>query len=129
MVREMEHVARGKARLSVGVERYLVARKETVATNYLLILGVPDDKLLIGIGADVEVVKVESLASAATCGAEGYLTQAANLLKHVGRVLPRNDVYLVVALVGAAQLSLGSQLGFEHLLVDRRDNGFHIIEH
>ena len=124
----MEHVAGGELGLSLLVHLPLGAFEVTVAADDLLGLGVPHDELLVAVLADVELVDVHILARAASCLAEGYLAQTSDLLHHVRCVVGRDDVDLVVALVGHAELALRGQLLFEDFFVDGGDNWlFHIF--
>ena len=98
-----------------------------VAANDFLFLRVPHDELLVAIVAGVELVEVERLACASTRLAEGDLTQTTNLLQHVGCIVSRDDIYLVVALVGHAELFVGRQFALQRLLVNGgNDRLFHL---
>ena len=115
---EVEHVTCGELRLAVLVEFPVGAEHVAVAADDLLCLGVPHDELLVAVRAGVELVDVHRLAGAAACLAECYLAQTAYLAHHVRRVVCRNDVYLVVALVSHAELTLGSEFASEQLFAD-----------
>ena len=115
---EVEHVACGELRLAVLVEFPVGAEHVAVAADDLLCLGVPHDELLVAVRAGVELVDVHRLAGAAACLAECYLAQTAYLAHHVRRVVCRDDVYLVVALVSHAELTLGSEFASEQLFAD-----------
>lgn len=104
---EAEHVTGGQVRLTgVGVDGPVATEQVAVAAEYLLVFGVPDDELSVGVFAGVELIEVERLASAAAGIAEGYFAQTAYLAQGIGRVLPSDDVDLVVALVRKAQALL-----------------------
>lgn len=115
---EVEHVACGELRLAVLVEFPVGAEHVAVAADDLLCLGIPHDELLVAVRAGVELVDVHRLAGAAACLAECYLAQTAYLAHHVRRVVCRDDVYLVVALVSHAELTLGSEFASEQLFAD-----------
>ena len=118
----MEHVAGGETRLPLVVCIPLCALKVAITPDDLLGLGIPHDELLVAVLAGVELVDVHRLACAASSLAEGNLAQSTYLLHHVGCVVGRDDVYLVVTLVGHAELTLGSKLLLEYFFVDGGDD-------
>ena len=124
LVGEVEHVACGELRLAVFVKLPVGAEQVSVSADYLLRLGVPHDELLIAVSAGVELVDVHRLAGAAARFAECYLAQSAYLAHHVRRVVCRDDVYLVVALVGHAELALGREFALEQLFAYRFNDWF-----
>ena len=124
----MEHVAGGELGLALLVHLPLGAFEIAVAADDLLGLGIPHDELFVAVLAGVELVDVHRLACAASRFAECNLTQTSDLLHHVRCVMGRDDVDLVVALVGHAELALRGQLLFEDFFVDGGDNWlFHIF--
>jgi hypothetical protein len=124
LVGEVEHVACGELRLAVLVKLPVGAEQVSVSADYLLRLGVPHDELLVAVRAGVELVDVHRLAGAAARFAECYLAQSAYLAHHVRRVVCRDDVYLVVALVGHAELALGREFALEQLFAYRFNDWF-----
>ena len=96
----MEHVAGSQLRLSLFVVFPISTQKITIATDNLFLIRVPDNQLLIAILAGVKLVDIHRLACSATSLTEYDLTQASNLLHHVGSVMSRDDIDFVVALVG-----------------------------
>lgn len=110
---EVEHVARGEDGLAVFVGLHFVAREEAVAAEDFFRFGIPHDKLSVGMLARIEPIQVEFLSGAAAGGAESDFAQAPYFAQYVWRVLPRDDVDFVVALVGVAQPALGRQFCLE----------------
>ena len=128
LVREMEHVAGGELGLAVRVKLPVGAEQVAVAAYNLLGLGVPHDELLVAVGTGVELVDVDLLARAAPGLAESDFAQASYLAHHVGCVVCRDHINLVVALVGHSQLPLGCQLALEQLLAHWFDDWlFHLV--
>lgn len=125
VVGEPEHVTRGEDGLAVLVGFHFVAREEAVATEDFFRFGIPHDKLTVGMLARIEPVEIQFLTGAAAGGAEGDFAQAAYFAQYVGRVLPCDDVNLVVALVGMAQSPLGRQFCLEQGFIDGFYDFFH----
>ena len=112
--------------LPVGIDVPFRALQIAVASDDFLSFRIPDDELLVAVLADVKLVNVHLLACAATGLAESYLAQSTDLTHHVGGVVSRHNIYLVVAFIRQAQLALGSQLALEHFYGDRINDGlFH----
>ena len=102
-------MACGEFWLTILVVGPLITHQIAIATYYLLRLRIPHYELLVAVLACVILVPVKFLACSASSHTEGYLAQTAYLTHQVGRVVIRKDVYLVVALVGHAQLLLWSE--------------------
>ena len=82
--------------------------------------------MFITVLAGVELVNIYGLARSSTGLAEYDFTQSANFLHHIGGIMRRDDVDLVVAFVGHSQLLVGCQLTLEDFLADGSDDGlFH----
>ena len=129
LVREVEHVACGEHGLAVSVNISVASQHITVSSDYFLLLRIPYDELLIAVVARVELVYVHALAAAAAGLTECDFAQAAYFLHHVRRVVRRDYVDLVMALVGHAQLPVRRKFALEHFLVYRKDDVlFHFIK-
>jgi hypothetical protein len=61
---------------------------------------IPHNELFVRMFHGVELIQVECFARTASSSAEGYLAQTAYFANDVGRVLPCDDVYFVMAFVG-----------------------------
>ena len=122
LLREVEHVARGEHGLAVGVDVGVTSQEITVAADDFLLFRIPHDKLLVAVVARVELVQIHALSAAASGLAECDFAQPAYFLEHVWRVVRRNYVYFIVALVCHAQLAVRRKLAFKQLFVYRTDN-------
>ena len=71
----MEHVACGQHRLSVGAHLHFVTGQIAVTAQYFLFIGVPYDKLPVGMPAYIELIQVERLARTASCRTLGAVCQ------------------------------------------------------
>ena len=120
----MKHVARCQLRLPIGAYFPFTAEKIPVTTNNLLGLRIPDNQLFAAAWHGVELVNVGRLASSSSCRAECYLAETAYLQHHIWSIVSRNDIYLVVALVGHSELLVRRKLAFQELLAYRLDNFF-----
>ena len=108
----MEHVARGKNRLARHVQPYLATGQKAIYAQHLLTFGIPDNELIIGILARVELIEVQAFPSSAPGGPESNLTQTAYLSDYTGRLFVGHDVDLVIALIGRAQSPVWGQFRF-----------------
>jgi hypothetical protein len=91
---------------------YVLAEDEAVSADDLIPLGIPYDHLAARHIHCVEFIYVTFKPCASPRIAEGKLAQSADLT-HCGRRVESIDhVYLVVALVGAAQQSVGCKFCF-----------------
>ena len=124
LVGEMEHVAGGELWLALLVELPVPTQQITVTTDNLVGLRIPDDELLIAVVAKVEFVKIHRFPGSTASLTESDFTKAPNLLQYIWRVICRNDVNLVMALIGHAKLLVGSQLALQQLAVNRLDDFF-----
>ena len=124
LIGEMEHVGHGHLRLPVVVDLPIIAEKIAVTTDDFLGLRVPNDELSAPIVHGVELVDVCRLSRSSTSCSESNLSEPSYLLHHVGRVLGRNHINLVVALVCCPQFTLMGQLSLEQILADWLTNLF-----
>ena len=90
--------------LPLGIKVPLRSLQITVATYNLFLVRIPYDELLVAVLAGVELVNVDLLAGASSCLTESYLAQTAYLSHHIGCVVGRDNIDLVVAFVGHAEL-------------------------
>ena len=98
----------------------------TVATYNLLLFRIPYNQLLIAILTDIEFIDIDLLTGATACLTESNLAQTADFLHNIWRIMCRNNIDFIVALVRHAQLLVWSQFAFEQFFVNRLDNGlFH----
>ena len=75
----------------------------TVASDYIVVLGVPHNELFIWYLHRVELVNVYLLACATTCRTECYFAQTSNLAHHIGCFCRSDYVNLVVTPVCETQ--------------------------
>ena len=115
----------GENGLAVLVDRRIRAEKEAVATDNHFVIRIPDNQLLIRLLHLVIFVKVHGISRGAAGFAEGYFTQPADFRDDMGRILPRNDVELVVPLVGILQFLVGSKLCLDKFDRYGINDGFH----
>ena len=86
--------------------------KVTIATNNLFILWIPDNKLLIAIITCIEFINIHCFARTTSCFTEGNLTQAPNLFHNIGCIMRRDNINLIMTLVGHTKLKFRSQFLF-----------------
>lgn len=109
---EVEEFGGGEVGLAVGVEGEVVAEGVAVAAEDFLLVGVPDDELLVGVpGVDVPLVDVDFFAGAAAGGTEGEFAEAPDFTHEVGGVEGVEGVDFVVGLVGAADEFVVGEFG------------------
>ena len=96
---QVEQVCRGQPWLAVFVKFDVRALQVAVSSDQLLGFGIPYDQLLVGMLHDVVFIEVERLARSSPGHAERYLAQPSDLTHHVRRVLIRDYVDFIVALV------------------------------
>ena len=124
----MEHVAGGQSGLSVLVHLPEVALEIAVAADDFFLFRIPHDELLVAVVTNVEFIDVELLARTTARLAESNLAQSTYLTQHVGSIVGRDNINLVVALVCHAQLQFGPELALEQCFVYRWNDGlFHIL--
>ncbi len=123
-VGEVKHVARGQLRLPVIVELPVASEEVSVAADYLLLLRIPHDELLIAVVTRVKLVYIHRLTRSSACRAERYLAQSAYFPHHVGGVVGRHHIDVVVAFVRCAEQFIGSKLAAQNLFADGLDNLF-----
>ena len=85
-------------------------------------LGIPYNELLVASLAGIKFINIYGLSRAATGRPESYLAQSPDLHHDIRRVVARDDVDFVVALVGQTKLFVGCQLAFQQFLTDRPDD-------
>ena len=90
-------------RLIVFVKCCIRAEKETVATDNRLIVRIPYNQLLIGIFHHVILIQIHLIARGAAGFAEGQLPKPSDFGDHIGRIVPGDDVKLVVSFVRILQ--------------------------
>ena len=111
----MEHVRGSQDGLPLGIDLHVRTQDVAVPSQNLLSLGVPYDELLVGILHGVILIQVQRHARTASCLTEGNLAQTANFTHHLGRILPGDDIYLVVALVGKTQALVFGEFALQYL--------------
>ena len=111
-------MASGQQRLAVSAHLPVLAQQVAVSTQYLLGFRVPYDELAVGLLHGVELVDIHALARSASCRTECYLAQTPDLTHHIGRIVGGDDIDVIAALVGAAQLLVRCQLGEKYLARD-----------
>ena len=107
--------------LSVFMELGHLPPCESVASDDLLVLGIPYHQLEACLVLQVEVVQVALRAASATDGAERHLAQASDLPQHIRSVLVVDYIYFIVSSVGVAEECLLVQLLFKEVNL----NGFY----
>ena len=125
VVGKLKHVARGQTWLPIVLEADVARGEETIASQDFFGIGIPDDELIVGVLAGVELIEVERKSCASPGSAEGDFAQAPDFAHHVGGVVMGDDVNLVAGLVGLAQFEFGSEFGFEQSPTDGSDDFLH----
>ena len=124
LVGEMEHVAGCQLRLSLLIELPVPTQEITVTADNLIGFRIPDYQLLVTVVTKVELIKIHRFARSASRFAESDFTKSTNLFQHIRRIICRNDVNLVMALIGHSQLLVGCKLALQELTVNRLDDFF-----
>ena len=121
LLREFEHVRGGQDGLAETVVHRLVAQAETVASDDLLGLGIPQDQLAVAIGGiGVELVDVQGFARAAAVVAEGDFTQPSDFPDDV-HGFRADDIELVAGAVRFPQVCFLVEFRLQEFLVDGID--------
>ena len=119
---EVEHVTRGKHRLSLVVYLPIGTYQIAIATDDFFLFRIPYYQLPAAILHGIKLVDICRLARTTTGSSESLFAQTPYLEHHVGRFLCRNDINLVMALVGHTHTAFGRKLSLEQFPTDGLDN-------
>ena len=118
----MEHMACCQNRLSLFIVIPISTQQISIATNNLLSLWIPYDKLLVTIVTSIEFIDIHILSRASASFAECYLTESTYLLHHIRSIMGCDYIYLIMTLVSHTELTIRSKFTLENLFGYRLDN-------
>ena len=125
LLREVEHMACGYARASVGVHADVRAADIAVSSENLTAVGVPHYELAAGRVHGVETVNVATQPRAAAGGAECYFTQPPHLAHRVWSTVRIHHIKMVAALVGVAEKAFRGEFTLNKRCLYWRDYSIH----
>ena len=122
-------MARSQDWLALVVNLPVGAKQVTVSPDNVFCLGIPHDKLLVTVLADVEFVNVHRLTGATARLSECDFAQSPDFFHHVGSVVRGDDIDFIVAFVSHAELAIRCQLAFQQFSAYGWDDWlFHWLE-
>ena len=98
----MEHMTGSQYRLTFLIILPVSTQQIAVTADNFLFVGIPYNQLLIAVLAGIELVNICLFAGATTSLTKSNLTQSPYLTHHIRRIMCRNDVDFIVALVRQA---------------------------
>ena len=104
----MEHMTCSQNRLTLFIIIPVSTKQISIATNNLLSLRIPYDKLLVTIVTSIEFIDIHILSRASTSFAECNLTKSAYLLHHIRSIVSCDYIYLIMTLVSHTELTIRS---------------------
>lgn len=122
---ESEHVTGCEVGLPIGSDFPVFPEDVTVASYDFFLFRIPDDELFVWVVAGVVFVEVVAFPGSSSCCSEGYFAQSSDFHNNVWRVLPCNNIDLVVAFVCHSQMLIWCKFCFEYFSWDWAYDFFH----